>query len=190
SRLGRAAARRPWRQRVHGDDVWPIVPGYEVLGVLGRGGMGVVYRARQTDLKRLVALKTILTGPQADAEERTRFQTEAEAVARLQHPNIVQIFEVGEGRMGDAGPVVPYFAMELVEGGSLADRLRGSPLSPGDAVALVETLARAVYVAHQAGIVHRDLKPANVLLARNPKSQEPNHKQIPNSKDPNPKLAS
>ncbi len=134
------------------------VPGYEVLGELGRGGMGVVYKARHTSLKRLVALKMILAGPHAGAAELGRFRTEVEAVARLQHPNVVQIYEVGEheGR--------PFFSLEFVDGGTLADRLDGRPQPPEASARLIETLARAVHCAHEHGIVHRDLKPANVLL--------------------------
>jgi serine/threonine-protein kinase len=120
--------------------------------------MGVVYRARQVALDRVVALKMILAGSHADERERARFRTEAEAVARLQHPNIVQIYEIGEseGR--------PFFSLEYVDGGSLAAKLDGTPLPGKSAAQLVETLARAVHAAHQRGIVHRDLKPANVLL--------------------------
>jgi WD40 repeat protein len=135
------------------------VPGYEILGELGRGGMGVVYEARQLALGRLVALKMVLTGAHAGPTEFSRFRTEAQALARLQHPNIVQIHQIGEcdGR--------PFFALEYVEGGSLARQLDGTPRPPGPAAALTETLARAVQAAHAAGVVHRDLKPANVLLA-------------------------
>jgi serine/threonine protein kinase len=138
---------------------WPVVPGYEVLGVLGRGGMGVVYKARQTALHRLVALKMLLAGAQAAPREQARFRLEAEAVARVQHPNIVQIYDIGtsEGR--------PYFVLEYVEGGSLTSRTRGDPQPAKAAARLVETLARAIHVAHQQGIVHRDLKPSNILLA-------------------------
>jgi serine/threonine protein kinase len=136
----------------------PSVPGYEILAELGRGGMGVVYQARQTALDRNVALKMILAGAHAGTEERRRFQAEAEAAARLQHANIVQVYEVGE-----AGGL-HYFSLEFCPGGSLADRLRGEPLPSRDAARLTETLARAVQAAHAAGIVHRDLKPANVLL--------------------------
>jgi hypothetical protein len=121
--------------------------------------MGVVYRARHLALKRTVALKMILAGGQAGAAERARFKAEAEAVARLQHPGIVQVHEVGE----HAGH--PFCALEFVEGGSLAQKLAGKPLPPRDAVRLVEALARAVHLAHSRNIVHRDLKPANVLLA-------------------------
>jgi tetratricopeptide (TPR) repeat protein len=134
-----------------------FVAGYEVLGVLGRGGMGVVYKARQVALNRLVALKMIRS-PLAGREEQARFRIEAEAVARLQHPNIVQIHEVGE----HAG--LPFFSLELVEGGSLDKRLHGSPLEPAAAIRLTCTLARAMQAAHDKGIVHRDLKPANILL--------------------------
>jgi WD40 repeat protein/tRNA A-37 threonylcarbamoyl transferase component Bud32 len=137
----------------------PQVSGYEILGVLGRGGMGVVYQARHTKLQRLVALKMILAGSHAGEPELARFRAEAEAVARLQHPNIVQIYEVGEHQG------LPYLALEYCSGGSLAAKLAGTPLPPGPAAQLVQTLARAVHAAHQQGIVHRDLKPANVLLA-------------------------
>jgi len=136
----------------------PAVPGYEVLGVLGRGGMGVVYRARHLALKRPVALKMILAGGHAADAERARFRAEAEAVARLQHPNIVQIHEVGEA---DGHP---YCALEFVPGGSLARRLGGKPLPPKEAASLVEALARAMQLAHSRNVVHRDLKPANILL--------------------------
>jgi serine/threonine-protein kinase len=138
----------------------PAVPGYEVLGVLGRGGMGVVYRARQVALDRPVALKMILAGPSATAQQMQRFRAEAEVIARLQHPNVIQVFDVGAvgGR--------PYCALELVEGGSLADRLDGTPWKPPAAAGLVAALADGVQAAHARGIVHRDLKPGNVLLTR------------------------
>jgi WD40 repeat protein len=136
----------------------PVVPGYEILSELGRGGMGVVYSAWQSGLSRLVALKMVRTGAHADREELARFQTEAEAVARLQHPNIVQVYEVG--RLGN----LPYLVLEYVEGGSLARQLAGTPLPARHAAQLAETLARAVHYAHERGIVHRDLTPANVLL--------------------------
>src|SRR5262249_34988223 len=136
----------------------PAVPGYEVLELLGRGGMGVVYRAKQISLNRIVALK-MLRVDDADPDQLARFRGEAEAVARLRHPNIVQVYESGahEGR--------PYFSLEYVDGGSLAQQLDGSPLPARPAAQLVQTLAAAVHVAHQHGIIHRDLKPANILLA-------------------------
>jgi WD40 repeat protein/tetratricopeptide (TPR) repeat protein len=136
----------------------PAVPGFEILAELGRGGMGIVYKARQTALKRLVALKMILSGAHAGPQELARFRAEAEAVARLQHPNIVQVFEVGEHNG------LPFFALEFVDGGSLDRTLKDTPLPSAEAAHLVATLARAVHVAHERGIVHRDLKPANILL--------------------------
>ncbi len=137
----------------------PDVPGYEITGVLGRGGMGVVYKAWQTSLKRPVALKMVLAGALAGEEQLARFKAEAEAAASLQHPNIVSIYEIAEYQG------LPYFSLEYVGGGSLAARLSGGPLPAEEAAGLVETLARAVQAAHERGIVHRDLKPANVLLA-------------------------
>jgi serine/threonine-protein kinase len=136
----------------------PELPGYAVESVLGRGGMAVVYRARHLRLNRSVALKMLLTGPFARPEERERFRLEAEAVAGLRHPNIVQVYDSGEldGRS--------YFTMEFVEGGTLAQKLAGTPLAAREAGALVATLSDAVQMAHSAGILHRDLKPANVLL--------------------------
>jgi serine/threonine-protein kinase len=136
----------------------PQVAGYEILGELGRGGMGVVYLARHCALKRLVALKMILAGSHADSATRRRFRTEAEAVARLQHPNIVQIHEVGEHE-GQ-----PFFALEYLAGGSLLHQTAGQPQPQREAAQLVATLARAMHHAHQHGILHRDLKPANILL--------------------------
>jgi serine/threonine protein kinase/Tfp pilus assembly protein PilF len=147
----------------------PAIPGYEIVELLGRGGMGVVYKARHLGLKRLVALKMILDQPGARTEELRRFRIEAEAVARLQHPNIVQIYEVGEWQADGLGPALPYLALEFVDGGTLAERLAKGPLEAHAAAELVETLARAMHVAHLRGIVHRDLKPANVLLHRRDK---------------------
>jgi formylglycine-generating enzyme required for sulfatase activity len=135
------------------------VPGYEILSTLGRGGMGVVYQARQTKLGRRVALKMILSGAHAGEADLARFRTETEAIARLQHPNIVQIHEVGE----HGG--LPFYSLEFCAGGSLERKLSGTPLPAEEAAALVETLARAMDAVHQKGVVHRDLKPANVLLA-------------------------
>jgi serine/threonine protein kinase len=136
----------------------PAIAGYEILAELGRGGMGVVYEARQLSPRRLVALKVILTGPFAGAEELSRFRSEADAIAQLQHPNIVQIHEVGE-QNGQ-----PYFSLEFVGGGSLDRKLAGTPQPARAAAQVVQTLARAVHAAHQSGIIHRDLKPANILL--------------------------
>jgi eukaryotic-like serine/threonine-protein kinase len=134
------------------------IANYEVLCEIGRGGMGVVYKARQIGLKRLVALKMILAGMDAGPHERARFHAEAEVAARLHHPNIVQIHEVGEheGR--------PFLCLEFVDGVTLEKLLTGIPLPPMDVARLIETLARAMHYAHQQGVVHRDLKPANVLL--------------------------
>jgi tRNA A-37 threonylcarbamoyl transferase component Bud32 len=135
-----------------------LVSGYEILAELGRGGMGVVYKARHSRLNRVVALKMILSGAHAGADDLARFKTEAEAIARLQHPNIVHIHEVGEHQG------LPYLSLEFCPG-SLDRKLNGTPLPPAEAASLVEALARAMHAAHQAHVVHRDLKPANVLLA-------------------------
>jgi serine/threonine-protein kinase len=137
----------------------PKIAGYELYSVLGKGGMGVVYKARQTGLQRLVALKMVRNADQADLDDLKRFRTEAEAVARLQHPNIVQIYEIGNHHG------LPYCALEYCGGGSLHAKLAGTPLLPTEAAQLAETLARAVAHAHEHGIVHRDLKPHNVLLS-------------------------
>jgi hypothetical protein len=139
----------------------PRVPGYDVLRVLGCGGMGVVYQARHQGLQRLVALKMIRTGAAASPEGLARFRTEAEAIARLQHAHIVQIFEIGQHDQ------LPFFALEYCTGGSLDKKLAGTPLPPLEAAVLVEQLAQAVDAAHARGILHRDLKPANVLLTEN-----------------------
>jgi WD40 repeat protein len=136
----------------------PVIDGYEMGELLGRGGMGLVFKAVQKALKRPVALKIVLSGAHAGAEERARFRTEAEAVARLHDPGIVQIYEVGE----QAG--CPFLALEFVSGGSLAQQLDGTPMPPRRAAQLLLDLARAVQHAHEQGIIHRDLKPANVLL--------------------------
>jgi len=138
------------------DSQWPAVPGYEIIGVLGRGGMAVVYKARHLALQRIVALKMLENWAHAGEKELTRFRAEADVIARLQHANIVQIYDVGEvaGR--------PYFALEYVAGGSLAQHLHGTPQPARPAAHFVEVLARAVQAAHARGIVHRDLKPANI----------------------------
>jgi formylglycine-generating enzyme required for sulfatase activity len=139
--------------------IGPAVPGYKLLGLLGKGGMGIVYKARQVGLNRIVALKMIRAGVGAGPDELARFRSEAEAVAHLQHPNIVQIFEVGEY----AG--LPYFSLEFCPAGGLDRKLAGTPLPAGEAAALLRTLALAVDAAHKKGLIHRDLKPANILLA-------------------------
>jgi tRNA A-37 threonylcarbamoyl transferase component Bud32 len=136
----------------------PEIPGYEILGKLGAGGMGVVYKARQRALNRLVALKMIIGGTQARVDHLARFPIEAEAVARLRHPNILQIYDIGEV------DGLPFVSLELLEGGDLDDRLVGTPQPGRSGSELVATLARAVHAAHQAGIIHRDLKPANILF--------------------------
>jgi serine/threonine protein kinase len=135
----------------------PTIPGYQILGVLGRGGMGLVYQARQIALNRIVALKMIRTGGDP-AAEIARFREEALAVAALRHPNIIGIFAI------DQFNDTPFFTMEFAEGGSLAQSAAHRPQPPDYAVEMVQTLALAVQAAHDQGIVHRDLKPANVLL--------------------------
>jgi formylglycine-generating enzyme required for sulfatase activity len=135
------------------------LPGYEILRPLGRGGMGVVYLARHLGLDRVVALKMILAGGHASEAEQARFLAEAQAVAHLQHPNIVQLFESGQHQG------LPFFTLEYVPGGSLADQVREAPLAPAEAARVVEQLARGMAYAHARGVVHRDLKPENVLLA-------------------------
>jgi serine/threonine protein kinase/tetratricopeptide (TPR) repeat protein len=136
----------------------PTIAGYEVVAVLGRGGFGVVYKAIQVKVKRLVALKMILGGAHASSSDLARFRAEAEAVGNLQHPNIVQIFEVGE-QDGHS-----FFSLEYIAGGSLEQKLQRAQTAPRQAAHLVEVLARAIDYAHSNGIIHRDLKPANVLL--------------------------
>ncbi len=136
----------------------PGVAGYELLGVLGRGGMGVVYKARQVALGRVVALKMVLGGGHARETDLARFRAEAQAIARLQHPNLVQVYEVGEYQ-GQ-----PWFSMEYVAGGSLHEKIDGKPQPPRQAAELVRTLALALDAVHRQGVVHRDLKPQNVML--------------------------
>jgi serine/threonine protein kinase len=160
----------------HTDD-WPAASpgrgsrlgGYELLEEVGRGGMGVVYKARQLALDRIVALKVIRLGGESGGPERRRFEGEARAFARLHHPNIIQIFEVGEAD-GE-----PFLSLEFVDGESLARALGGTPWPARRAAELVATLADAMHYAHGKGVIHRDLKPANILLQkseiRNPKSE-------------------
>ena len=136
----------------------PQIQGYDILEEIGRGGMGVVFKARHRQLDRLVALKMLLEGPFSNPNHARRFLVEAKASARLQHPGIVQIHEVGqhEGR--------PFLAFEYIDGGTLAEHIRGRPIQPLAAAAIVESLARAVQFAHERSVVHRDLKPSNVML--------------------------
>jgi WD40 repeat protein/tetratricopeptide (TPR) repeat protein len=134
------------------------IGGFELLGEVGRGGMGIVYRARQIGLNRLVALKMILGGAQATTADRDRFRLEAEAVAQLQHPYIVRVLEISEHQ----GQL--YQALEFCSGGTLTARLTGTALPPREAAALVQKLALAMQAVHHHGIVHRDLKPSNVLF--------------------------
>jgi serine/threonine-protein kinase len=137
----------------------PTIAGYEILGELGRGGMGVVYRARQIQLHRNCALKMILGGAHANPIAATRFLTEAAAIARLQNPNIVQIYHIGEA------DGLPFFELEFLPGGSLDKQLDGTPWAARTAVRLIAQITRGLTEAHRLGIIHRDLKPANILMA-------------------------
>jgi len=139
---------------------WPTIPGYEILDELGRGGMGVVFKARQPNSERLVALKLIRDGALAGPNERARFRIEMEAARRMHHPNVVQVYEAGEHQG------LPYYVMELVAGLRLDQHLAGRPQPALQAVALLRTLALAVQYAHGQKVVHRDLKPANILLQK------------------------
>jgi WD40 repeat protein/tRNA A-37 threonylcarbamoyl transferase component Bud32 len=167
ARTGLSLADRETREALTADDAGgshsPLLnvspPGYEIVGELGRGGMGVVYKARDRKLNRDVALKMVLHGAAAGAGAVRRFLTEAEALAALHHPNVVQVYERGECQG------LPYFAMEFCPGGSLAARVREQPLEARAAAALAEQLARGVAAAHARGILHRDLKPENILFA-------------------------
>src|SRR5262249_32306115 len=120
---------------------------YDILAEVGRGGMGVVYKARHRGLRRTAALKMVLAGEVASPTQELRFRLEAELAARVQHPNIVQVYEIGSHQEP------PFLAMEWVEGGSLANRLDGKPWPPHEAALLLETLARAIHVAHGEGVV-------------------------------------
>jgi len=150
----------------------PTVPGFDVAAEIGRGGMGVVYKARHRRLNRLVALKMILAGTAADPRVVQRFMIEAEVLARIQHPQVVQVFEV-DTYQGPSGVPIPYLAMELLEGGSLGRKLRDHNTAAGPrwpapraAAELIEGLARAVHAAHLRGVIHRDLKPGNILFGK------------------------
>lgn len=146
---------------VAGNSAATGIPGYEIVKELGRGGMGVVYQAWQPALKRTVALKMILSGGHASESQLQRFRTEAEAVARLQHPNVVQIYQI------DDHEGLPFFSLEFCSGGSLNEKLDGTPWKDHSSAKMMETLARGMHVAHKADVVHRDLKPHNVLLDEN-----------------------
>jgi serine/threonine protein kinase len=156
-------------ERAHHEPAVPperVIGGYELLEEIGRGGMGIVYKARQIELDRTVALKMILGGALSSPEELQRFRIEAEAAGRLQHPNIVQIYEINEveGRC--------YYSMEYVPGPGLAEQLANGPMPCKEAARLLATLARAVQHAHQNDILHRDLKPSNILLSPLPAEGE------------------
>jgi len=142
-----------------GKDPLPQIPGYRMEEVLGRGGVGVVYKARHLKLNRDVALKMLLSGAYANPHELARFTREAEAVASLRHANIVQVYDIGELEG------LPFFTMELMEGGSLAQKLAGVPIPAAEAASLIETLSMAAHIAHQGNLIHRDLKPSNILLS-------------------------
>ncbi len=164
--LGDSASRRKAQWPRKSRDVRPVEPppGYELLEEIGRGGMAVVFRAKQQILNRIVALKMLLAGGVANPEVLARIQQEAQAVAQLQHPGIVQIHEVGEHRG------LPFLSLEYVPGGTLHEWLSGRPLPPLEAARIIEQLARTTQYAHERGVVHRDLKPANVLLTERPPS--------------------
>lgn len=151
---------------VQGKLHWPRVPGHEILGEIGSGAMGIVYKALHVELRRTVALKMLRGVALSDPAFRERFRAEAAAVARLQHPNIIQVFEIGTAAAlpGERDPSL-FISLEFVDGGSLA-RHAARPQCPKYAASIVEKLARATHYAHQSGVIHRDLKPANVLMTR------------------------
>ena len=143
-----------------GSHVPKMIGGYEIIRVLGHGAMGIVYKAKQKKLDRIVALKMVLAGSHASADQLARFISEAKAVGQLQHPNIVQVFDIGEHEN------LPFFSLEYVDGDSLDKQLARKPIAPLAAAKLLEKLCRAMQYAHEHGILHRDLKPANVLISR------------------------
>jgi len=136
----------------------PVIPGYTDLTLIGRGAVGAVYRATQVKLNRPVAIKVLLGQAFSNPEDEARFRAEALTVARLQHPNVIQILDIGEDTE------VPFLAVEFMEGGTLESRMTGKPLSIPDALRMVYQIARGVGAVHAKGVVHRDLKPANILL--------------------------
>lgn len=138
----------------------PTIPGYQIKGVLGRGGMGIVYLAEQHGIKRNVALKMVLAGGHASHEVRERFQAEARAVGRFQHENIVRIYDIGEY------DGLPYFSLEYIDGPSLSSKIDGKPMDPRESAQVLEPLARGLAFAHESGVTHRDLKPGNILLTK------------------------
>jgi hypothetical protein len=165
----------------------PAIPNYDVQGRIDAGGMGVVYEAVHRGLGVKVALKVVRGEPWAAGTALERFRVEARAVAALNHPNVVRIYDYGEWQPAGGGPPLPYYTMEHVAGGSLAAKLGGRPLAPREAAALAQTLARAVQCIHECQIVHRDLKPSNILLhrkseIRNPKSETNPKYEIPGKK--------
>jgi serine/threonine-protein kinase len=151
----------PARSSVRSGSLPDLPKDYEILSVLGRGGMGIVYKARHLPLDRLVALKMILHGANASKDQLNRFQREAEAAARLSHPNIVSIYEVGSHKG------LPYFSLEFIQGCDLSDLMKQQTMSAMDAAKMLVQVARAVHYSHQMGILHRDLKPQNILLTEN-----------------------
>ena len=152
--------------KMQAGDVQPTIPGYTISGEIGRGGMGVVYKASQTTLGRPVAIKTLLSAGKLSADLKARLRKEAEALGMMQHPNIIQVYDINEF------DGIPYFVMELVNGASLEDMISGRLVQPKDAAKLVATLADAIDVAHKKGIVHRDIKPANILMQGGKKPQK------------------
>src|SRR4051812_34210544 len=148
----------PFEKSAHGDSPLPVFGDYELIEEIARGGMGVVYRARQISLNRTVAIKMLLHGKFANAEFVQRFRAEAEAAGNLRHPNIIAIYEIGQENGQH------FFSMEYIEGRDLASLVREQPLPARRAAQYVEIIAEAIHYAHQHGILHRDLKPSNVLM--------------------------
>jgi eukaryotic-like serine/threonine-protein kinase len=162
----KGGATHPQRTGAEKAAKYPTVPGYDILSTVGAGGMAVVFKARQIRVNRIVALKMVLDPTRTAPGDLVRFLMEGELLAKLHHPNIVEVFEVGKHELA-TGESRPFMALEFVDGGSIESLQRGKPRPPREAAALVETLARAMHVAHTHGVVHRDLKPSNILLTRN-----------------------